>query len=168
MLGVNIPGINASSVAAFWSPWLVNILASNNKKDYDQRSQVAPLLTATLWETWTKGEVSGSRELSIRPLCLALNSWSHTKHRWAARKEQGESWRLNCHSAQRKKNPEIVKAKFQPGPPFLPQQNCSGNSRHDTFPLSFSRGNRDLGLLVITIFTSCTDCCCGIQPWLSG
>lgn len=50
-------------------------------------------------------------------------------------REQGKMWRPNCHSTQRKKDSEIVKANALLWSSlsnfFLPQQNCSGNSRHD-------------------------------------
>lgn len=114
------------------------------------------------------GKMSGSWELSIRPLCLALNPRVHAKHRWAAKRELGEIWRLHFYSTQRKKNSETVQVNVLPHPPFffstakLLRQLASWH----TFPLSFSGGNSDLGLLCFTSnndFTSRTECCCGIK-----
>lgn len=172
---MNILGLHASRAKTFSSAWLENILASNNQKDYKRSSQVTPLVYCQVMsERHQRARRLGaeSRELSIRPLCLALNSRLHTEQRWAAKREQGEIWRLNCHSPQRKKNSEIVKVKVLSGPPFFPQQNCLGNSHHNIhFHGASQEENSDLGLLGFTSnkdFTRCNECCCGIKLLLSG
>lgn len=107
-------------------------------------------------------------------LCLALNSHkAHTAHMSSEERtrrnlratlsfylEGKESW--NC----QREGPTL-------GLSFFPQQHCPGDSRHDTRFHWASRGggNSDSGLQCFTghkDFTSCPECCCGIQLWLSG
>lgn len=158
MLGVNIPGINASSVTAFWSPWQSTSWRLIIEKIMHGTLKWLPrVLPPCEWRTSNKGR--GVWELGVHPASLPSTDFTiaHKAQMWSDKGMGGKLKAKLSFCSEKKEFWDCQSA----GPPFSPQQHCSGSSRHDTFPLSLSRGsNND--------FYQLHDCCWGIQLLLSG